>query len=101
MFILAQATSRAVAEEREWRALYDCLDIHKYDVARYIVSLDEGAELITLILCSKQNTDLVNILVSTRNDNIGTQDYSSRFSTYLSVVKREIKLRLYNTKKDF
>jgi hypothetical protein len=87
-------------EDIMWRDLFSCLDKHITNVAKHIVSLNEGAELLIAHpkLCGNESTKLINHLVKTRAENIGATNYSERFTSYKSVVEREVRYKIFTEK---
>ncbi|QBY00574.1 hypothetical protein E2K80_07325 [Rhodophyticola sp. CCM32] len=89
----------AVGEEAEWRALYDCAEEHAVDVARVVVSVDEGAGLIVEVLCVDESTAVANAMMSTRSDVVERSgSFGAAFTSFLSVITREMRALIYTTK---
>lgn len=87
----------AQAEEAEWQRYYRCVRIHVEDVASVIQSLDEGAALISEVLCMDEATAVANAMMRQRGD--GGQSVGARFSSFLTVVLRETRGMVYQEKR--
>jgi hypothetical protein len=77
--------------------LFQCLDKHKSNVAKNIVSLEEGALLMIESLCGNEAYTFANFMARTREDN-NRPNYIDRFHNELHVVKRDTKLIIYYQK---
>ena len=86
----------AFGEEAEWRTLYDCAERHAADVARVVVSVDEGAGLIVEVLCGEESTAVANAMMGTRTDVVEQRgSFGAAFTSFLSVIMREMREMVY------
>lgn len=94
-FGLGLGASIVKAEEQEWRQLHACVKLHQESVARVVVSLQEGADLLAGSLCSNESVAVMNEMIR-RPEMKGISDSATRS---LFVIKKELKAILYQQKK--
>ena len=95
LLLIASAVA-ASAEEAEWKNLYGCLEKHKSDVASVVEGIDEGAGLIVEVLCVEESTEVVNAMVRARiGKAMEAADFGEKFTSFLYVVKREMREHIY------
>lgn len=83
-------------EEAEWNAYYSCLNNHVEDVARVVVSVTEGAELIAEVLCLNASTTVANKMAG--RPIFEDRTFGDAFTASLSVIVRETREAVYIAK---
>jgi len=91
VLIGTNALSETREDDRYWDDYYRCTEIHLPNVARVVVSLHEGARLISHSLCQKEHTELVNQIFQKRVPKIS-------FENAFGVIQRETIERIYYQK---
>lgn len=66
--LIVTSAPTAQAEEAEWQRYFRCVRIHVEDVASVIQSLDEGAALISEVLCVEDESAVANAVMQQRGD---------------------------------
>lgn len=95
--ILISASVWANDEKKITDKLFICLDKHKVNVAKNIISLEEGAMLITETLCSNESTNLANFMAANRED-ISRPNYIARYHNEIYIIRRDVRWLLYQEK---
>jgi hypothetical protein len=97
IFALLAVTGAAADEAEKWRALQACTTQHIQDVSRFVVSLEEGARLISESLCERETTDLANHMANHREGLVGS--LAERFGSARYVIERELREDIYQEKR--
>lgn len=84
-------------EKKETDAIFACLDKHKVNVAIKVVSLEEGAMLVTESLCSKESSNLAHFMAANRED-VSRPNYIERYQNELYIIRKDIRWLLYQEK---
>ena len=95
---LLAITGATAGEAEKWHALHTCTAEHVQDVARFVVSLEEGAQLIFETLCVSETTDLANHMARHREELTGA--LGERFGSAKYVIERELRKELYQEKRE-
>jgi hypothetical protein len=101
--VIASAFIETDREADAWVAFYECAETHLESVATVVESLNEGATLITLSLCSPTAVELMNVMARDREVFCGGQADCANYTAYAqsaqAVIERETRLRIYHARR--
>ena len=101
LVIISFLISSAVwANEEETRKIYkfgDCVNRHIADVAKVLISIEEGSSLIKTRLCSDETSDLANFWATNRKDE-QRPNFVDRYNSWSVVLTYDINFLLYKEK---